>query len=222
MRHVSKPKPFVFDLNSIPLVGSNQRILLGTLSTFFPEGEAFFINAVRHFRGVVEKGTDLDADISAFIGQEAHHSVAHDKLNRRLYDIGFKNVTVIVAACLGMIYKMSPKLALHVTAILEHYTATLAKQVLNNVYDLTEEEAAIWHQHAIEEWEHRRVSFDVLKLVGSTTCSKLLFPLVSMVFFLTMVVMYVLNSGRWDTKLFIKLGKNIPELCRYMTPGFYP
>lgn len=222
MIHVSQPKRFQSGVTTIPTRGSNQTILLNTLSTFFPEGEAFFIESVRHFRKVVEKGSDLDTDISRFIGQEAFHSIAHSDLNSRLYQSGYKDVTRIVRFCLGMIFKMSPKLSLHVTAILEHYTATLARQVLDGVYVLSPEERELWVYHATEEWEHRRVSFDVLKLVGSVKASRFLFPLVSLIFFMTMAIMYVMNGGRWDYKLLVKLSWNVPELCRYMKPGFNP
>jgi len=48
-------------------------LLLATLSAGFPDGERFFIDSVRHYR---DRITDpaLQKAISAFIGQEGHHS----------------------------------------------------------------------------------------------------------------------------------------------------
>lgn len=220
MTRVSQPQAVPVFLDDYETRGSNQTILLNTLSTFFPEGEQFFIDAVRHYRGKAPQ--EQQTDISRFIGQEAYHSKAHVAINEKLYKDGYKDVSMIVQFFLSKLMKYCPKLSLHVTAHLEHYTATLARQVLDGEYQLELGQAVPWYTHAFEEWEHRFVSWDLLNSVGSKFLNKLLFPVTSVVFITTIAIMYVLNGGRWDTQLFKKLFKNVPELLRYMKPGFRP
>jgi len=220
MTRVSKPRRIDFDVDAYEVVGSNQTILLNTLSTLFPEGEAFFINAVRHYR--YKAPEEQQADISRFIGQEAFHSIAHEQINQKLYANGYKDVTKIVRFFLGNFMRFTPKLSLHITAHLEHYTATLARQVLDGVYKFEPGQKDVWVRHAVEEWEHRVVSWDVLNVVGSKWVSKALFPITSFVFIATVAAMYVINGGRWDKELFKKLFSNLPKLIEYMKPGFTP
>ena len=51
------------------------------LSVLFPEGERFFVDSVRRFRGRIEDPALL-AEITAFIGQEAMHSKEHAALSQ--------------------------------------------------------------------------------------------------------------------------------------------
>ena len=46
------------------------------LSIFFPGGEKFFIDSVRHFEGEVRDPT-MRAEVRAFVQQEAHHTLQH-------------------------------------------------------------------------------------------------------------------------------------------------
>src|SRR5882672_6213858 len=57
------------------------------LSLFFPEGEAFFIDAVLHFRDRI-KEPKLAEHVKGFLGQEAMHSREHRRYNRALVDAG--------------------------------------------------------------------------------------------------------------------------------------
>ena len=54
--------------------------LLTALSSTFPLGEQFFVHSVRNVRDQV-KDEKLQAQIAAFIGQEAMHSKAHSEFN---------------------------------------------------------------------------------------------------------------------------------------------
>ena len=54
--------------------------LLTALSSTFPIGEQFFVHSVRNVRDKV-KDENLQAQIAAFIGQEAMHSKAHAEFN---------------------------------------------------------------------------------------------------------------------------------------------
>ena len=51
-----------------------------TLSIFFPVGERFFIQSLRHYRHVADS-PELKEEVAAFIGQEAFHGREHDEYN---------------------------------------------------------------------------------------------------------------------------------------------
>ena len=59
-----------------------------SLSAMFPEGERFFIHAVRHYQKSVTDPKVL-ADIKGFIGQEAHHGRCHEELNDAIESLAF-------------------------------------------------------------------------------------------------------------------------------------
>ena len=226
MSRISKPKRMsISPENIVNVPMDNERILLASLSSLFPEGEAFFVRAVRSFRSSLPKEHSLQEDISRFIGQEAFHSLAHAEINTLLYGKGTYCPDWVAKPFLNKLSIVSPRLSLHVTAILEHWTATLAKDVLNNTYDMTIAEQALWHTHAVEEIEHRHVSYELLCLTGNKLTplwSKLLFPIVSIVFLLTTAFLYVQNGGTFDMKLLKKLSHNTPELVKYMLPNYIP
>ena len=48
-----------------------------TFSSLLPQGEFFFVQAVRHYRDKITDPT-LKAQVAGFIGQEAMHSKEHD------------------------------------------------------------------------------------------------------------------------------------------------
>lgn len=228
MPRVGKPKPLPVDVEKLSNIPhTNQTVLLHTLSSLFPQGEKFFVQSVRHYRQKLNlpKHDVFEQDIARFIGQEAWHSQAHDKLNKAIYDNGVWNPERVEGLCLGLLFNFSPRLSLHVTAVLEHWTATLAKQLLSGTYALTEEEKALWYEHAREEIEHAHVSWELLCRTGNALTplwSKLLFPVVSGTFLLTLACMYVKNGGRWDFQLLKKLAANVEELAGYMLPHYTP
>src|SRR3546814_7728897 len=53
------------------------------LSLFFPDGERFFIHAVRHYRAQIVE-PQLQQAVTAFIGQEAMHGREHTECNEML------------------------------------------------------------------------------------------------------------------------------------------
>jgi uncharacterized protein len=134
------------------------------LSVTFPKGEAFFVESVKAFReGVPPK---LDAEVRAFISQEVMHSREHVAFNRGVFDAGY-DVSRLEAKIVEMLdlAKGRPQIVnLAATMALEHYTATLAKQLLENPAHLAgadQEQADLWRWHAIEEIEHKGVAHDV-------------------------------------------------------------
>lgn len=137
------------------------------LSAMFPEGERFFIHSVRHYRDQVTDPV-LKEQIRGFIGQEAHHGHSHEGLNDKLVSMGFPvdQVVQTMEKRVRFLKKLSPPRQLALTVAMEHFTATLAEQILDNpVYytdiDPTLRNMLIWH--AVEEIEHKAVAFDVYR-----------------------------------------------------------
>jgi len=141
-------------------------------SILLPEGEQFFVNAVRHYRDQITD-EDLKAGIAGFIGQEALHTQGHQVLN------GFINAKQLPAAelegqlklLLDTAAKIHPRLNLAATICLEHFTALLGEQLLREV-DHHEAIAAdikpLWMWHALEETEHKAVAWDVYEQTGGS------------------------------------------------------
>jgi uncharacterized protein len=133
------------------------------LSATFPRGEAFFIEAVKAHR----EGADakLDAEIRAFVRQEINHTREHIAFNRLAEDAGYdiKAIDTRVAEMLALT-KDRPALAnLAVTMALEHYTAMMAAEFLENPAHFADADAEVrdmWRWHAAEEIEHKGVAFD--------------------------------------------------------------
>lgn len=140
------------------------------LSSTFPTGERFFVHSVRNVR---ERVTDqaLQNDISAFIGQEAMHSHAHEDFNLFAEELGLDIQTVIdeeTRELDRMKRMLTEKQQLAVTCALEHFTAILAKYFMENehfYHDMHPDAARLWFWHAIEETEHKAVAFDVYQEV---------------------------------------------------------
>lgn len=143
--------------------------LLTALSSTFPIGEQFFVHSVRNVR---DKVTDehLQAQIAAFIGQEAMHSKAHAEFNDawRRDDYQLDHFQAWLARRDEFIRTVHPKLQLAITCAFEHFTALLGGYILRNpqvLSTLDEDATKLWVWHAIEEIEHRTVAFDVYQAV---------------------------------------------------------
>lgn len=143
--------------------------VLTALSSTFPIGEQFFVHSVRNVR---DKVTDqrLQAQIAAFIGQEAMHSKAHAEFNDawRRDDYQLDNFQAWLARRDEFIRTVHPKLQLAITCAFEHFTALLGGYILRHpelLSTLDEDAAKLWVWHAIEEIEHRAVAFDTYQAV---------------------------------------------------------
>src|SRR3954468_16510272 len=148
--------------------------LAAGLSAVFPDGEDFFVRSVRNFRDQI---TDphLKRQVNGFIGQEAMHGREHRAFNDRLDQLGYptKRFERFTKQGLAMRERLlSPLTNLAATAALEHFTATLAELVLSSqeTRDLFghDEVRNLFVWHALEESEHKAVSFDVDKAVGGS------------------------------------------------------
>jgi predicted metal-dependent hydrolase len=141
--------------------------LLTALSSTFPEGERFFVETVRNVRDQVNDPV-LQADISAFIGQESMHAQSHAAFNSAVlkddYNVNaFTNATISEHARLR---SLSPRRQLAATVALEHFTAMIAGYMLRHphiINHLDRNMQQLWLWHAIEELEHKAVAFDVFQ-----------------------------------------------------------
>jgi len=144
--------------------------LLTALSLTFPNGERFFVHSVRNVRAQV-LDAQLQQDISGFIGQEAMHSHAHEDFNEFAKSKGL-DVQPIIDFEHDKIEQIKSSLThkqqLAITCALEHFTAIIARYVLENPdfrNGLHPQAARLWLWHALEETEHKAVAFDTYQVV---------------------------------------------------------
>jgi len=133
------------------------------LSAAFPQGETFFIESVRRYRDQADPV--LREQIAAFVQQEAMHTREHLAFNRAIKDAGYDTSTmdVHVRRRLDVARARHSIAQLAITVGLEHFTAILARQLLEERDPLPGAPAEIlrlWQWHAIEELEHKSVAFD--------------------------------------------------------------
>ncbi|TCB48985.1 metal-dependent hydrolase [Acinetobacter sp. ANC 4779] len=143
--------------------------LLTALSSTFPIGEQFFVHSVRNVRDKV-KDEKLQAQIAAFIGQEAMHSKAHTEFNDawRSEDYNLDRFQAWLARRNDYVKNLHPKIQLAITCAFEHFTALLGGYILRHpevLATLDDDAVKLWVWHAIEEIEHRAVAFDVYQAV---------------------------------------------------------
>jgi hypothetical protein len=133
------------------------------LSASFPQGERFFMDAVRPYRDSGD--SKLRGQIAAFTAQEAVHSREHLVFNKSVagYGYDFRSIDNYLKSRFDFGRKLPPLNQLCATIALEHFTAILAHALLSQGDDLASaplEFKRMWHWHAIEEIEHKAVAFD--------------------------------------------------------------
>jgi hypothetical protein len=137
------------------------------MNLVFPDGERFFIRAVRDcLPGVADE--TLRAQVQGFAGQEGRHAHEHqryfDVLRAQGYEIdGF--LRRFGRFCEWTNRWLPAPLRLAMTAGAEHYTATfgahaLEAPLLRSAHPVMQR-LIVWH--ATEEIEHKAVAFDVLR-----------------------------------------------------------
>jgi uncharacterized protein len=138
------------------------------MSLTFPQGEAFFIESVRYFRDAVPQVQQ--AQIDAFIKQEAAHSREHTHFNRQVHEAGYDvtHIETELADRLSQAKNNPPVVNLATTAALEHFTAIIAHACLKSdrhFKHASTDAARLWKWHAIEEIEHKAVAYDAFLAV---------------------------------------------------------
>jgi hypothetical protein len=134
-----------------------------SLSLTFPKGEAFFIDSVRNFRDSVPPAQQ--AQIDAFIKQEAAHSREHNHLNNQVEQAGYdvRPMHADLDSRLAELKDKPPIFGLVTTVALEHFTAIIAHACLKSerhFKSASPDAARLWKWHAIEEIEHKGVAYD--------------------------------------------------------------
>ena len=138
------------------------------LSASFPQGETFFIDAVRRYWDRTD-GT-LQEQIHAFIQQEAAHTREHVAFNRLIKAAGYDTTAMDAETRrrLDIARSRHPVVQLAITVALEHFTAIMAHSLLTEKNPLPGapiEVLRLWQWHAIEEVEHKAVAFDTFLAV---------------------------------------------------------
>ncbi|EPF72515.1 metal-dependent hydrolase [Acinetobacter indicus] len=231
------------------------------LSALFPAGEKFFIDSVRavRYHPAIKDNQELQKEISAFIGQEAMHTQEHvgfnasaqkyghdvERLDRYTDKViqGARKVFAGVGKPFGITQEM---VDLTATTALEHFTATIATQLLRNshIQELMSDDTmkTMWLWHAIEENEHKAVAYDVFEGVfGQGTKAYLLRTSSLVAAMLTLFVVqnyFLFRLLKEDKQLNLEAFKAIytyayspskgiitgmgREMLAYFRPGFHP
>lgn len=213
--------------NGNPLISH----LLTALSLTFPNGERFFVHSVRNVREQV-KTKSLQADVSAFIGQEAMHSHAHEDFNDFAKRVGM-DVQPIIDDEYEKVEKikeiLTDKQKLAVTCALEHFTAIIAQYLLENKdfhTQLHPEAARLWMWHALEETEHKAVAFDVYKevfddeAVRKRTMRIITTTFLSRISFITAKLLLNDKKGRTQWKQHWIAMQQLSKLAKSLLPAY--
>lgn len=141
------------------------------LSSTFPDGEAFFVRSVMHYRDRIDDPA-LARAVQGFAGQEAQHRQQHDAHVQLLLAQGYTGLATrnrLMRAALRVLGNHLPGVSLRSTAALEHLTAILARRLLGDPErwcgPMDPRMARLWQWHALEEAEHKAVAYDVLQRV---------------------------------------------------------
>ena len=229
------------------------------LSSLFPEGEQFFVNSARAVRNDPKLADAiLQKEISAFIGQEAMHSKEHLAFNASAQAYGYDVRTLeqrtgkVIQYGVAISTKLlkpfgftKEMIDLTGTCALEHFTSTIAEELLSNpnIQAMFEDETMynLWMWHAVEENEHKAVAFDVF--VGMYGSGAKAYFMRSLALVIAMSLIFITQSyftatllktdGKltWrDTKYMIRymygangfMTRQIPTLLSFLKPNFHP
>lgn len=220
---------------------------MNTLSIFFPAGERFFIDSVRHYRDDITD-EQLKKDVQQFIGQEAMHTREHLVYNQALIDAGFPVDIYMsrIEKLLKMVQKITPNhFQLAATIALEHLTASLGEVLLKDPRLLEgsdENFKNVWLWHAMEEIEHKGVAYDVWNAVMPNNPYsygvRMLAHVVAHLIFWSFVIPFHISLVRKSDKqsglqgwatcfqyLWTKPGalrRIMVEMAIYFRPGYHP
>jgi predicted metal-dependent hydrolase len=215
---------------------------LNGLSILFPEGERFFVDAVKRYKDRVTD-PELAARVVGFVGQEAMHGKEHRSLNEMIEAHGYQvpALEAHVTWLLGVARRIHPRFQLGATCALEHFTAILAEALLGQPDQRKMFDPALrglWTWHAFEESEHKAVAYDVYMLTGVRYPERVAVMIVTTIIFFAELVHYqarllarrgILHKPwRWLrglSTMWIRPGyfrKLIPAYFSYYRPGFHP
>jgi predicted metal-dependent hydrolase len=234
-----------FDFSNVPkdyLNGSLAKShLFDGLNLLFPEGERFFMRAVRDGLNKIDNH-DLKQQARGFFGQETQHAIEHEKFFDVLEQNGYKfrdNLNKLDRFILTMRDILPAGLRLSITAGAEHLTAVLGAMTLNDE-DIEKSHPAMrdliqWH--AIEEIEHKAIAFDVYQASNGNYILRITGYIIAMLFIRltssSMVKHFLLQDGyskkearqllkETQKKMLAKHKKFGKNLMAYFKPSFHP
>jgi len=202
---------------------------LEALSLLFPEGERFFVEAVKQLRHHV-RDPALIADVAGFIGQEAMHGREHRAFNATVAPALAPRVDRWLRGFFADVRRvLSPHSQLAATAAVEHLTALLAEAMLGDVDvhgPIAPSVRPLWLWHGLEESEHKAVAFDVYRAAGGGYLRRVAIMALATLFFAAIVTGVQLrlrrsNSPRallWPAT-YLRL---VPAYLQYYLPRFHP
>lgn len=216
--------------------------MMNALSVLFPQGEQFFVDSVRAYRDQISD-PKLKAEVRGFIGQEAMHSLEHVAMNQHVRDQGMpvEELEKHLEVVLGIAKKLPKRHQLAITCALEHMTAMMADMLLARSdvrEDMDESMRPLWVWHAIEETEHKAVTYDVFQQVGGTYAERAFYQVFSTAALGVMASYFTSRMMLNDRKnfslkdsargLWRMWGRNgtfsslIPTWLEYFKPDFHP
>jgi len=236
-----------FDVDAAPRrwhpAGRSVTTFFDALSTFFPEGERFFVASVNAHRAHATDAALREA-VRAFCGQEGFHGREHRRYIERLVRLGYPvdEMERGVVRILRRVRRRAPRrVQLAITCALEHFTALMAQSLLGDDRMLDGAHpamAALWRWHAAEENEHKAVAFDLFVAAGGTYAERVVAMLGATLVFWTKIVEHQARMMRADGTarslrewtalgrfLFVTPGglrRIVPAYLRYYVPGFHP
>ncbi len=212
------------------------------LSLTFPEGEAFFMDSVAHFRRRIQEPT-LRHEVARFLAQEAVHGKEHRAFNAWFSSQGFDTEALErrIRDNLARARELPPLHRLAITCALEHFTAIMAEQILDNPELLEQFDPGVrqlWRWHAVEEAEHKSVAFDVYEAMGGRYPRRVIVMLVvtaQFIFQITRIQAALIRqdpeaqgAGKALGALWVQWGnpgwlrRLVPAYLDYFRTGFHP
>ena len=229
--------------------GSHVTHYFNALSLLFPAGERYFMDSVRYYRDQITDPV-LKKQVLGFIGQEAMHTREHIEYNDLLQASGLPahKLDRKLAAFLNFNRKiLPPSFQLAMTVALEHYTAMLAGLLLEDetrIAGSVEGYAQMWTWHALEETEHKSVSYDVWNTVvkpgparyllrtGTMLATTVVFWLIVFDYHVRLMIADRKRGGHlrglWEVVKFLYGPRHgvFPRIAlewlRFFKPGFHP
>jgi uncharacterized protein len=197
--------------------------LFNALSVVFPAGEAFMIRSIKPWQKKVPPA--LARDIQNFVEQEAGHSREHNVMNQSLIDAGYDITPLerVINNFVGRFKRSSDLTRLGATMCIEHLTAIIAAELLENEYHLAgsnEELRELWIWHGLEEVEHKAVAFDTWQY-ATKDWNPLLRYFVRTSLLTAVTISFVINRTRGQLELLKQDGYRFtPALLGLVKCGF--
>lgn len=219
-------------------------LFLNAGSAGIPDAERFVYETVQE-AAAQHEFPDLGRAIQNIIHEEMAHSRVHDAYNEYVRATGLDIDGYIEQGRRILAFlkrRCSLKTRLAIASTIEHFTASMAKQVLDvgllEGEDVDERMDRVWTWHALEEIDHRETVFDVYQAMGGGFVRRVCAALLATGIFLYMQPVGVLSFMRqrgvlwnlrvWRTGLPLLFGRKgvyrhlLIDWLRLFWPTFRP